>query len=341
MSENKYKTFRDLRSISKAPPKEETPAPTPTTSISSTPRIPSKPRTTSISRTTSTPIAPERDFQRVPNSVTREAMPQGLFRGKSKQVYDYLYHQTRGAMTPKRSVRKSRKEILKGSGLGSMVTVDAAVEHLRRVGLVEVRAAVGSLNGNEYEVFTPEESSTRSPSSTSRTSLTQNLVNLDVPESGSTSTTQTVETIDSYSASKTKIKDKDHIDDDARAGRLSTKLSEAERELTGKTSMHDEKWDELAEVLITELKIAAARTTVSNVPAFLAEHLRRRLWKVDKERAVAIASEPDQGEQTPALSDTERRNCPDCAGTGFWYPQGADKGVAKCKHLKLRSDPLE
>jgi hypothetical protein len=75
----------------------------------------------------------------VPNSVTREAMPQGLFRGKSKQVYDYLYHQTRGAMTPKRSVRKSRKEILKGSGLGSMVTVDAAIDHLRTVGLLAVR----------------------------------------------------------------------------------------------------------------------------------------------------------------------------------------------------------
>lgn len=332
MSETKYKTFRDLRSVSKDPPKEETLTQPSSTSISS---ISSKPRSTSTS------IAPERDFQRVPNSVTREAMPQGLFRGKSKQVYDYLYHQTRGAMSPKRSVRKSRKEILKGSGLGSMVTVDAAVEHLKNIGLLDVRAAVGSLNGNEYEVFTPEECSTRSSSSTSTTSLTQNLDNLDVPESSSTSTTQPVEHTTSYGFPKTKIKDKEYIDDDARAGRLSAKLSVAERELTGKTSMSDDKWDELAEVLITELKIAAARTTVSNVPAFLAEHLRRRLWKVDKERAVAIASESDQGGQTPALSNEERRNCPDCAGTGFWYPQGPDKGVAKCKHLKLRSTPLE
>lgn len=332
MSETKYKTFRDLRSVSKEPPKEQPPVQPSSTSIS---------RTTSKPRTTSTSIAPERDFQRVPNSVTREAMPQGLFRGKSKQVYDYLYHQSRGAMTPKRSVRKSRKEILKGSGLGSMVTVDAAVEHLKNIGLLDVRPAVGSLNGNEYEVFTPEESSTRSPSSTSTTSLTQNLDNLDVLESSSTSTTQTLENVSSYGLLKTKIKDKDHIDDDARAGRLSAKLKEAERELTGKVSTSDEKWDELAEVLVTELKIAAARTTVSNVPAFLAEHLRRRLWKVDKERAVAMANESDQGGQTPALSDEERRNCPDCAGTGFWYPQGPDKGVAKCRHLKLRAIPLE
>ena len=335
MSETKYKTFRDLRSVSKEPTKTETPPPPTSTSISSISRTTSKPITTG------TPIAPERDFQRVPNSVTREAMPQGLFRGKSKQVYDYLYHQTRGAMTPKRSVRKSRKEILKGSGLGSMVTVDAAVEHLKNVGLLEVCAAIGSLNGNEYEVFTPEESSTSISSSTSTTSLTQNLVHLDILESSSTSITQTPENNDSYGPPKTKIKDKDQNDDDARAGRLSARLCRAERELTGKASAGDEKWDELAEVLITELKIAAARTTVSNVPAFLAEHLRRRLWKVDKERAVEMASESEPGGQTPAFSAEERRNCPDCAGTGFWYPQGPDKGVAKCGHLKLRSAPSE
>jgi hypothetical protein len=27
--------------------------------------------------------------------------------------------------------------------------------------------------------------------------------------------------------------------------------------------------------------------------------------------------------------------CPDCQGTGFYYPQGADHGVAKCKHERL------
>jgi vacuolar-type H+-ATPase subunit I/STV1 len=267
-------------------------------------------------------------------------MPQGLFRGKSKQVYDYLYHQTRGAITPKRSVRKSRKEILKGSGLGSMVTVDAAIEHLKNVGLLDVRAAVGSLNGNEYEVFTPEESSTRLPSYTSTTSLTQNLDNLDVLESSSTSITQTHENINSYGSPNTKIKDKDLIDDDARAGRLSFKLREAERELTGKTSTDDEKWDELAEVLVTELKIAAARTTISNVPAFLAEHLRRRLWKLDKARAAEMnSSQPEQGAATRALTAEEKQKCPDCAGVGFWYPEGTEKGVARCAHLKLQAVP--
>ena len=34
----------------------------------------------------------------------------------------------------------------------------------------------------------------------------------------------------------------------------------------------------------------------------------------------------------------QKRNysdCPDCAGVGMWYPDGFDKGVAKCHHRKL------
>jgi hypothetical protein len=294
---------------------------------SSSTSTPSRPRTSSI--------APERDFQRVPNSITREAMPQGLFRGKSKQVYDYLYHQTRGAITPKRSVRKSRKEILKGSGLGSMVTVDAAVNHLRNVGLLDVRPAVGSLNGNEYQIFTPEEATTRSSSYTSTTSLTQKVDNLVLPESGSTSITQLIDTPDSYSEPKTKIKDKDHIDDEAFAG-LVDAFRKITTELTGKTPTATEnaKWKELAEVLVAEVRIAAGRTTVSSVPAFLAEHLRRRLWKLDKKQAAREGKElPDQ---TPVkLNIPEGQMCPDCSNTGWWFPEGPEKGVAKCKHTAL------
>lgn len=29
--------------------------------------------------------------------------------------------------------------------------------------------------------------------------------------------------------------------------------------------------------------------------------------------------------------------CPDCHGTGFWYPKGQEAGVAKCKHERLSS----
>jgi hypothetical protein len=36
----------------------------------------------------------------------------------------------------------------------------------------------------------------------------------------------------------------------------------------------------------------------------------------------------------------ERRDysaCPDCLGSGMWYPGGFEKGVAKCRHEKLRA----
>jgi hypothetical protein len=29
--------------------------------------------------------------------------------------------------------------------------------------------------------------------------------------------------------------------------------------------------------------------------------------------------------------------CPDCLGSGMWYPGGFEKGVAKCRHEKLRA----
>lgn len=295
------------------------------------------------------PIAPERDFTRVANSIIRDAVAGGHFTGKSKQLYDYLYLRTRGAIKPTRTVSLTKPEMMKGAGIGAEKTLLKNVAHLKSIGLIKVDYTDGSHRGNNYEVLLPEEiglpalrtvptlPTVRTPPD-ARTDLPPvPPVETTVRDVGSRSLESTT-----YEQSKTSFKTKEKgIDDDARAQRFVAKLIDAERELTGKTSTNDEKWDELAELLITELKIASARTTVSNVPAFLAEHLRRRLWKVDKERAVEMASESDQGGPTPALSDKERRNCPDCAGTGFWYPQGPDKGVAKCKHLKLRPIPPE
>ena len=46
-------------------------------------------------------------------------------------------------------------------------------------------------------------------------------------------------------------------------------------------------------MLVTELKVAASRTAVTSAPAFLAEHLRRRLRKADArqiEREVGEAN---------------------------------------------------
>ena len=116
-------------------------------------------------------------------------------------------------------------------------------------------------------------------------------------------------------------------------------LRENAREITGREPSAAEaaKWRELAEVLITELRIAAGRTTVSSVPAFLAEHLRRRLWKLEnRKQPPSAAGEVEALEQTATRADA--RECPDCWGTGMFYPGGFEKGVARCKHERLGSN---
>ncbi len=121
-------------------------------------------------------------------------------------------------------------------------------------------------------------------------------------------------------------------DDEAFAGFVELMGRTAE-EVTGRapSGAERERWLELAEVLSAELKIAAGRTTVSSVPAFLAEHLRRRLWKKDKRQMEAEAAE-----QRPADSPkVDASQCPDCFGTGMWYPEGFEKGVARCEHKAL------
>jgi hypothetical protein len=125
-------------------------------------------------------------------------------------------------------------------------------------------------------------------------------------------------------------------DDEAFADFISL-LRENAKEVTGRqpSAAEASKWRELAEVLITELRIAAGRTTVSSVPAFLAEHLRRRLWKLEnRKQPPAGAGEAET--PGPTVTREEARDCPDCFGTGMYYPSGFEKGVARCKHERLR-----
>jgi hypothetical protein len=129
----------------------------------------------------------------------------------------------------------------------------------------------------------------------------------------------------------------ERIDDEAFA-----ELTEAFRQITGEltgkppTAAEATKWREVAEVLIAELRIAAGRTTVSSVPAFMAEHLRRRLWKMDRKQAQTEGRElPDQPRTANLIP--EGNVCPDCNNAGWWYPDGPDKGVARCKHSKINA----
>jgi hypothetical protein len=289
------------------------------------------------------PIAPERDFQRVPNSVTREAMASRLFKGKSKQVWDYLWSVSRGAITPSRTVRKSRPQIKTGAGLGSMGTVDAALEHLQTVGLVSIKTIVGENIGNEYEVFTPEEVATSifgttnltgTTSTTNETGCTQNLVLPVLPDSGSTGSTLSSNISTTSEGSNTSFNTSVTNDDDAtRFFEVFEALRKAEKELTGKLSK-PEPWGELFELLVAELRMAATRTTVSSVPAFLTEHLRRRLWKMDKKQ-MNVEEKSVSSDERPTVSGEQAKSCQECGGTGFYYPKGFEGGVAKCKHEQL------
>ncbi|HEY0099662.1 MAG TPA: hypothetical protein VGB76_11995, partial [Pyrinomonadaceae bacterium] len=113
--------------------------------------------TNSTPRTLSTHPAPMRDFQKVANSIMREAVPAGVFKGKCKQIYDFLYSKTRGAIVPARSAKLTRQAIMEGSHVGSTKTLFLNLRHLRTAGLVSWTECEGTHGGNEYTVYLPEE----------------------------------------------------------------------------------------------------------------------------------------------------------------------------------------
>ena len=306
----------------------------------------------------SLPTAPARDFNKRANSLDRVALPAGIFPGSSKKLYDALYIRTRGAVVPKRSIRATKRELSDWSGIRNAKTIDSHLRYFSAIGLVISEWQRGQNDGSLYEVLLPEETSglfvarargvappdPTSPHLTPPDVGSPQILGSPPPQNlGSPHLTDLVEFSTTYSDGKTDLKTKDLNTDDEAFAKLVVKLKEATREVTGKNSSATDadRWQEVADVLIAELRIAAARPTVSNVPAFLAEHLRRRLWKVDKQRAAEmIADDSGQGTAVPlTLSLEERRKCPDCAGVGFWYPDGPEKGVAKCSHLKLASLP--
>ena len=291
-----------------------------------------------ISQSPALPVAPARDYMKVANSISRQAVPAGLFKGKAKQIYDFLYSKTRGAIVPARSVRLTRREIMDGSHIGSTKTLYLNLLHLRAVGLVECQEIVGPHGGNEYTVQLPEETAARGTQSTMSTQSTSsnsspNVLRVLGVESTLSTHSSSVDKTDSSSIPKTFIKDKDRSDDEPLADLLA-KFQQATRNLTGRelSSTERAKWGELADLLVAELQIAAARTgSVSSVPAFLTEHLRRRLWKKDKAQLERESREV-ANEQ---VSQIDASKCPDCGGSGWWYPEGPERGVTKCKHARL------
>ena len=250
--------------------------------------------------------APERDFGRVANSITRDALPAGAFPGSSKKIYDVLYHRSRAAVTPVRSVRATRRELMTWTGIKNIKTINDHIKRLIDARLLIRTKLAGEHEGSIYEVLLPEEidqyqtrTSTRpepegyhggtrdvpDPNRKTDSDQYQNSVRVG---SGNP-----VDSIDTSDEPKTSFKTSEQKLDDEVFADLVALLKRATEEVTGKgiTPADRERWREVGELLIAELKVSAARTAVSSAPAFLAEHLRRRL-----NRPVAAALRPRQPE---------------------------------------------
>jgi hypothetical protein len=286
-------------------------------------------------------IAPSKDFNRRANSLEREALPKGLFPGTSKKLYDALYLRTRGAVVPVRTIRATKRELRDWSGLRSKNTIDLNLQILTSIGLVYKTLETGNRGGSIYAVNLPEELGLQSdPSHPNPTQPipSQKLGWDPTQKLGWDGLGHPIENKGTYGFPKTLIKTNTEIDDDLALAGLVRRLKGVSKEITGKTPSETDgaRWDELAELLVAELKIAAARTTVSNVPAFLTEHLRRRLWKMDQKQ-MSLEGKSAATDERPSLSAEQVKDCPDCGGTGFYYPQGFEGGVAKCRHERLEN----
>jgi hypothetical protein len=279
------------------------------------------------------PIAPERNFNKRANSLEHSALPSGHFPGASKKIYDALYVRTRGAIVPARTVQARHRDLLAWSGVKDIKTIKTHLNKLRESGLITWQTLKGEHEGSFYEVFLPEEASpipaqsqpSPSPNLKTDLDLAQKTVWAGLPNLGDSQRLN--------ASDKTSFKTKEEKLDDEALAVFAAAMKKAVYDITGKemSAIEAERWGELADVLITELKIAAGRTTVSSVPSFLAEHLRRRLWKKDKRQMEAEAAQ-----QKPADSPKiDASQCPDCFGTGMWYPEGFEKGVARCEHKTL------
>jgi len=232
--------------------------------------------------TTKTDVSPTRDYTKVANSIARDAVPSGLFKGTSKATYDVLYLRTRGAINPTRSIKAVQSDVLIWTNV-SHNTLRAHLKHLQSVGLIKVHYKLGDNNGAEYEVFLPEEIDLTSyhllpPPTTSQNMVGGTYQNLVVGGGG-----LMPENIDENEARKTSFKDS-NINDDEKTAAFSAaieKFDVATRKLTGKgiSKREADHWNDFADLIILELEVAARRTNgISSVPAFLTEVLRRQFF---------------------------------------------------------------
>jgi len=279
-------------------------------------------------------VAPEKDFSKMPNSIKR-AVEDGKFPNSSLAIYLYLYSMTRGAIQPKRSIRVNKSKLLAGANLRSEKALIKNLTHLKNIGLVKITIFNGDHLGNEFEVFVPEEILVNPPTylpTKQPTYLLTKSTPLPTDQRLVGRWVQIQENKDAYENSKTSFKDFKNDDEpaalfesdneaifedvglveeaggsvslsDSRLGIMEKVLNQISKKLIGKELKSDdgEKLKELAELLVMELEIAVARTdSITNVPAFLTEHLRRRLsGKPNAQTASKISNTKSAGNSSP------------------------------------------
>lgn len=224
-------------------------------------------------------VAPEKDFTKVANSIVRQ-IPDGAFIGKSKQMYDYLYSLTRGAIKPTHSIRVSKSALMRGSGIKSTHTFYNNVRHLEAIGLIITTRIDGEKEGNFYEVLLPEEARNNlAQLAQSRQSRQKLLLAVSAVSALTALGSNPINTGVSR-VPKTSLKTNTNDDDKEAFAGFIEKIQAVAEEITGK-KLHkrdSKNLEKIADLLILELKIAVRRTDgISSVPAFLTEVLRRRL----------------------------------------------------------------
>jgi DNA-binding HxlR family transcriptional regulator len=208
------------------------------------------------------PVAavPTERYYRKANELADE-VDRTLTPAESK-VFEHLLRLSLGFQRDTCQVRIS--VLMQRTGYTSDKTVRAAIKGLELKGRIRRLSTRNNPLGDEYQMLAYSG-------------------NTAVPEYRSTPVENTAVLLPKVTGQlKTVLKDKE-FDDEAFADFIAL-FKQTSIELTGKSpaSAERNRWRELAELLVGELKMAAARTgQVSSLPAFLTEHLCRRLAAPD------------------------------------------------------------
>jgi hypothetical protein len=55
------------------------------------------------------------------------------------------------------------------------------------------------------------------------------------------------------------------------------------------------------------------------------------------QKQMSLEGRSADKDERPSLDPGKIKDCPDCGGTGFYYPKGFEGGVAKCRHVRLEN----